>query len=118
MGNRILIVEDERDIVEMLKLRLEENGYEITVAYDGRIALEKARSERPDLILLDYTLPKVKGDEVCRQLKSEDECKNIQIILLSAYREEQISEEKIADAFIGKPYLAEDLLKKIKELIP
>lgn len=117
MASKILIVEDERDIAEMLKLRLEEHGYDIALAHDGLTALELAQSYQPALMLLDYTLPKLKGDEVCRKIKNDEKTKSIRVVLLSAYREDQISDDKIADAFLGKPYDPEQLLKTIQSLL-
>ncbi|MCM8775524.1 MAG: response regulator [Candidatus Omnitrophica bacterium] len=117
MAKKILIAEDEKQIVEFLSLRLEESGYEFICAYTGPEALEKARSEKPNLILLDYTLPKMKGTEVCRQIKSDPSLCHIRVILLSAYREDQISGRDLADAYIGKPYDPDELLNKIKELL-
>ena len=66
MANKILVVDDEPNIVKLLQSRLENNGYSVIVAYDGQEALEKARKEKPDLILLDLMLPKIDGYKVCR----------------------------------------------------
>ena len=115
MRKKILIADDEKAIAEMLGVRLEENGYEVLTAYDGLETLAKARSEQPDLILVDYTLSKLKGNEVSRRLKSDEACRHIPIILMSAYREEQIGDTSMADDFVGKPYEAEELLGKIKK---
>jgi len=118
--NRILIVDDEEQLVEMVKLRLEANGYEVIAAYDGQEALDKARNERPDLIILDLMLPKIDGYKVCRMLKFDEKYKSIPIILFTARAQE--SDEKMgfevgADAYITKPFEPQVLLAKIKELI-
>lgn len=117
MAKKILIAEDERDIAQMLALRLEEHGYDTIIVYNGLDALAKARSEKPDLILLDFTLPKLQGNAICRELKSDPQYAHIPIILLSAYRKDQIDEVQRADFYMGKPYEAEDLLQKVDELI-
>ena len=117
MAKKILIAEDERDIAQMLGLRLEDHGFEVCYAYSGTEALEKAKSEKPDLILLDYTLPKIKGDAVCDELKSNAQYKHIRIILLSGYRKDQILGGQEADLYMGKPYEAHDLLRNIDELL-
>ncbi|MBI3307395.1 MAG: response regulator [Candidatus Omnitrophica bacterium] len=117
MPKKILIAEDERDIAQMLALRLEEAGYDVLIASSGPEAIALTKSGKPDLILLDFTLPKMNGDVVCRELKSDSNCARIPIILLSAYRQDQIDEHHEADAYLGKPYEAEELLEKIGELL-
>lgn len=120
MPKRILVVDDEPQLVEVVKMRLEANGYQIITAYDGQEALEKARKERPDLIILDLMLPKVDGYKVCRMLKFDEKYKNIPVILFSARAQD--SDQKLglevgADAYIIKPFEPVALLAKIKELI-
>jgi DNA-binding response OmpR family regulator len=117
---RILLVDDEVQLVEMVKLRLEANDYDVITAYDGQEALDKARGEKPDLIILDLMLPKVDGYKVCRMLKFDEKYKSIPIILFTARAQE--SDEKMgfevgADAYIIKPFEPQILLGKIKELI-
>jgi len=120
MAKRILVVDDEVQLVEMVKIRLEANGYEILSAYDGQEALDKARKEKPDLIVLDLMLPKLDGYKVCRMIKFDDRYKNIPIILFSARAQESDKEMGIqvgADAYITKPFEPQVLLSKIKELL-
>jgi len=120
MAKRILVVDDEVQLVEMVKIRLEANGYEILSAYDGQEALDKARKEKPDLIVLDLMLPKLDGYKVCRMIKFDDRYKNIPIILFSARAQESDKEMGIqvgADAYITKPFEPKVLLSKIKELL-
>jgi len=69
---KILIVDDERDLVETLTFRLEANDYQVIAAYDGQEGLDKARKEKPDLIILDLMLPKIDGYKVCRMLKFDE----------------------------------------------
>ncbi len=117
---RILLVDDEPNIVKIISRRLMAEGFEVSVAMDGIIALEKARAEKPNLILLDVMLPKLSGYDVCRQLKQDMRYKNIPIIMLTALAHESDEEfglEVGADAYIRKPFKAQQLLQKIEELI-
>lgn len=120
MAKRILIVDDEPDLVETLKFRLEGQGYEIAIAYDGQDGLNKARSVRPDLILLDLMLPKLDGYKVAKMLKFDAKYKSIPIIMLTARvqeADEKLGYECGADAYITKPFDAKMLLEKIAVLL-
>ena len=117
---RILVVDDEVQLVEMVKIRLEANDYEIITAYDGQEALEKARNEKPDLIILDLRLPKLDGYTVCRMLKFDEKYKSIPILMFTARVQEsdkKMGQEVGADAYITKPFDPQILLSKIKEFI-
>ena len=114
---RILIVDDEKDIVESVQFKLEFEGFECLVAYDGEEALLKARRENPDLILLDIMLPKMNGYQVCRFLKSEEQHKHIPIIMLTAKAQESDKfwgMETGADDYVTKPFELEKLIQKIQ----
>ena len=117
---RILIVDDEKDLVDILKARLEIEGYEILAAYDGQEGLEKAQEEKPDLILLDVMMPKMNGYQVCRLLKYDEEFQNIPVIIITARGQEQdkmTGDEVGADEYITKPFENGVLFAKIKELL-
>jgi DNA-binding response OmpR family regulator len=117
---KLLIVEDEKDLVEMVKFRLEASGYEATTAYDGQEGLDKAHKEKPDLIILDIMLPKLDGYKVCRLLKFDEKYKNIPIIMFTARAQEsdkKTGEDVGADAYITKPFDSQVLLSKIEELL-
>jgi len=117
---RILIVEDQAIISNMLKMRLEANNYEVITASDGQEGLEKAHKENPNLIILDIMLPKMNGYKVCQLLKADPKYKTIPIIISSGRTPQEIrkvGKEVGADAFISKPFEAEELLTKIKELL-
>lgn len=119
-AKRILLVDDETQLVEMVKIRLEASDYEVLCAYDGQEALDKARKEKPDLIILDLMLPKIDGYKVCRMLKFDEKYKNIPIILFSARAQEtdvKLGKEVGAEAYITKPFDPPSLLEKIKELL-
>ena len=116
----ILIVDDEKDLVSMVKLRLEAAGYDTIEAYDGQEALTKAQNEKPDLIILDLMLPIMDGYKVCRMLKFDSRYKSIPIILFTARvqdSDKDLGKEVGADAYLTKPFEAEVLLSKVKELL-
>ncbi len=120
MAKKILVVDDEQDIRKVLTMRLKINGLTVITAGDGQEGLEKARSEQPDLILLDLMLPKIDGYEACRLLKFDDRYKHIPIIILSALHEQldrQKAVEHGADSFFVKPFDFDLLLFKIKSLL-
>ena len=120
MAKRILVVEDERELVKAIQIRLEQAGYEVMAAYDGQEGLEKAQKEKPDLIILDLMLPKMDGYKVCGMLKHDGRYVKIPIIMLTARAQdtdEKLGYECGADAFIIKPFKHEAVLAKIKELL-
>ena len=111
---KILVVDDEHNIVDILKVNLEREGYTVVEAYDGLTAIEKAQSEKPDLILLDCMLPKVDGFEVCRKLRHQT---NIPILMLTAKSEEidkVLGLELGADDYITKPFSVREVLARVK----
>jgi CheY-like chemotaxis protein len=117
---RILIIEDQAAIMNMLKMRLEANHYEVITAGDGQEGLEKAHRENPSLIILDVMLPKVNGYKVCQLLKADPKHGAIPIIISSGRTPREIrrvSKEVGADAYLPKPFEAEALLAKMKELL-
>ena len=117
---RILIVDDEEDIVNVLRFRLEANNYAVLSASEGQEGLNKARTEKPDLVILDLMLPKLDGYKVCRMLKFDESYKNIPIIMFTARvqkKDEELGMKMGADAYIAKPFEPEVLLGKIKELL-
>jgi DNA-binding response OmpR family regulator len=120
MGRKILIVDDEPQLVEMVKMRLESAGYEVSCAYDGQDGLDKARKWKPDLIILDLMLPKMDGYKVCGLLKNDSRYSKIPIIIFTARAEEAdeaLGMEAGAQAYIKKPFDQKTLLAKIAELI-
>lgn len=117
---RILLIEDEEDMVYAVTLQLEANNYEVLTAYDGQEGLEKAKKEKPDLIVLDLMLPKMDGYKVCGLLKADTRYNKIPIIMFTARAQESDKEtgkEVGANAYITKPFEQEVLLDKIKELL-
>lgn len=117
---RILVIEDEPDLVSMVKARLEANGYEVLAAFDGVEGLKKAQEEHPNLILLDIMLPKLDGYQVCRKLKEDSRTQQIPILLFTARKsdaEEQRGLECGAAGTIYKPYTPKELLEKIQSTL-
>src|SRR5512144_1480495 len=104
---RVLVVDDEPDLIHILEFGLKAAGYQVDIAVDGQEGLKKARDTRPDIILLDLMLPKLDGYKVCRLLKFDDRFKHIPIIILSARTQEgdqALALETGANRFITKPY--------------
>ncbi len=117
---KILLVEDDLDIIQILSMRLEINGFDVITATDGELGLEKAKEQKPDLILLDLMLPKINGYEVCQMLKFDDDHKDIPIVITSSLHMESERTRAIeagADAYFLKPVDLELLLVKMKSLM-
>ena len=121
MGRKkILVVDDETDLIMMVQIRLEANGYEVISANDGKEGLDKVKNESPDLVLLDVMMPNMSGYQVCTILKQDARYKRIPIILITGKGQddfEKVGKRMGADAFITKPFDPPVLLAKIKELI-
>ena len=120
MAHKILIVEDEDELLDFLKMRLEANNYEVIAAADGKEGFEKARQEKPDLILLDLMLPKVDGYWVCNLLKHDKRHEHIPIIIITAKSGEEnvkLARECGANAYMVKPFEIQELLAKIADLL-
>jgi two-component system alkaline phosphatase synthesis response regulator PhoP len=118
---KILIVDDEPDILKMTEFRIRKAGFDTITAVNGEEGLEKAEKERPDLILLDYRLPKMNGLDVFKILQSSDELREIPVIFLTASRGNEdiknMLEESGAGNIMIKPYDPVDLIKKISEAL-
>ncbi len=117
---RILIIEDQAVIVNILRMRLEANHYEVISASDGQEGLERARHDNPDLIILDIMLPKLNGYKVCQSLKADPKYKTIPVIIASGRTPQEVrkvSKEVGADAYIHKPFEGEVLLSKMRGLL-
>lgn len=120
VSEKILIVDDEADLVETLTFRLEAAGYKAISAHDGLEGLNVARAEKPDLIILDVMMPKMDGYQVCRLLKFDQNMKNIPIIMLTARGQEQDKQtggQVGADVYMTKPFDSKILISKVEELL-
>jgi DNA-binding response OmpR family regulator len=117
---KILMVEDEKNIILGVKTCLEIANYRVVVVEDGEKAIEVALKEKPDLILLDLMLPKIDGFEVCRKLKAMEETKKIPVVVLTAKTGDEDKEkarEAGADAYMTKPFRPEELWQEIKRFV-
>jgi len=117
---RVLIVDDEPNIVVSLEFLLRQQGYEVIVARDGEEALAAAAERRPDLVVLDVMLPGIDGFEVCRRLRERTDLAGLKIVLLTA-RGRDVERvrglEEGADDYITKPFSTRDLMKRVAELL-
>jgi PleD family two-component response regulator len=115
---KILIIDDDILIINMISTILRSRGYEVFTAFNGEDGLAKAKSEHPDLILLDIIMPKINGYEVCTKLKSEIITKNIVVIMITGNwdRESVLNSRKVgADDYINKPFAISTLLDKLSQ---
>lgn len=132
---RILVVDDNRSIVKALELILKREGYEVSTAFDGLEALQKAFDDQPDLVLLDIEMPFMNGYEVCRKLRAARNLKNLRIIMLTVkgwvspigpqLTRKRVLEERLreqtegfeagADEFLSKPIMAKEVVEYVKK---
>ncbi len=117
---KIMIVDDERDAILPVRISLEADNYIVIEAYDGNEAVEKARSEIPDMILLDMMMPKMKGDEVCNRLKKDPRTRLIPIIMVTGVDKVSNKIESLdrgADDYITKPFDLNELKARIRTVL-
>ena len=120
MMAKILIAEDERDIRELVNFSLQFGGFTVVQAVNGAEAVEQARKELPDLILMDVRMPKMTGYEACRQMKSMPELRDIPVVFLSAKGQEseiQTGLESGAEEYILKPFAPDELVKQVQAVL-
>lgn len=116
----ILVIEDERDLLDLVAFNLEREGYRVLTALDGKDGLETARTRSPDLIILDLMLPGIMGTDICRILKNSDKTANIPIIMLTAKGEEidrVVGFEVGADDYVVKPFSNRELMLRIRAIL-
>ena len=119
-NKKILVIDDEQDLVEVVRFRLKANGYDVIVAYNGKDGLEKARTQNPALIILDLMLPEIDGYKICRMLKFDKKYKHIPIIIFTARAQEddkKMGEQTGADAYVTKPFEPDKLISIINEML-
>jgi two-component system, OmpR family, phosphate regulon response regulator PhoB len=119
MPHKVLIIEDDRSLVEILSYNLQQSGYEVHAAYDGMDGLSQAQTKSPDIVILDIMLPIMDGLEVCRRLRNSPNTADLLILMLTAKAEE--SDELVgfslgADDYVAKPYSVKVLIERIKAL--
>ena len=120
MSKRVLIVDDEPNIVISLEFLMKREGFAVSVARDGEEALERIRAERPDLVILDVMMPKLNGFEVCETVRTDPQLAAVRILMLTAKGREAEMRKGIslgADAYIAKPFSTRDLVARVKSLL-
>ena len=120
MNLRVLIVEDEKALAEILEYNFKKEGYAVDTASDGEIALDKIIFKAPDLVILDWMLPKLSGIELCKKVRSNKKIKNIPIIMLTARGEEEDRLKGLemgADDYVTKPFSVNELLARAKAVL-
>ena len=120
MKLRALIVEDEKSLLELLKFNFVKDGFAIDTATDGETALEKILYKAPDILILDWMLPKLSGIELCRRIRKNKELKNLPIIMLTARGEEEDRLKGLetgADDYITKPFSVNELMARVKAVL-
>lgn len=120
MSKRILIADDEPNIVVSLEFLMKREGFEVQVAVDGEAALQAIAAQQPDLILLDIMLPKKDGFEVCQQIRSNPQWQSLKVVMLTAKgRDTEVSKGLAlgADAYMTKPFSTRDLVAQVRQLL-
>jgi DNA-binding response OmpR family regulator len=120
MSKRVLIADDEPNIVISLEFLLQREGFDVLVAVDGEEALAKARADKPDLVLLDVMMPKMNGFDVCQALRADAELAGMRIVMLTAKgRETEVSKGLGlgADAYVTKPFSTKELVAQVRSLL-
>lgn len=120
MAKKILLADDEPNIVISLEFLLRREGYEVVVAHDGAEALAQIHAERPDMAILDVMMPRRNGFEVCQDLRQDPEFKDLRIMMLTAKgRDTEVSKGLAlgADIYMTKPFSTKDLIAKVRALI-
>ncbi len=120
MDKKVLIADDEQNIVISLEFLMKREGYQVEVANDGEEAVRRIRASRPDLVLLDVMMPKKSGFEVCQEIRSDPEMAGIRILMLTAKgRDTEVAKGLAlgADAYMTKPFSTRELVDKVRSLL-
>jgi DNA-binding response OmpR family regulator len=120
MTSRILIADDEPNILISLEYLMKREGYQVSVARDGQEALELLRSERPALVLLDVMMPKKTGFEVCQELRADEAIRSTKVLMLTAKGRDTDVAKGLgvgADAYMTKPFSTKELVQKVREML-
>lgn len=119
MPTKVLVCDDERNIVRLIQVNLERAGYTVVTAYDGKDGLEKIRAEKPDMVVLDVMMPYMDGFEVLKNLRREPETADLPVIMLTAKAQDKDVFEGYhygADMYLTKPFNPQELLTFVKRL--
>lgn len=120
MAKKILIADDEQNIVISLEFLMKREGYEVSIASDGEEAVQRIRAEVPDLVLLDVMMPKKSGFEVCQEVKSNPDLQSVRILMLTAKgRDTEVAKGLAlgADAYMTKPFSTKELVERVRSLL-
>ncbi|RUQ32130.1 MAG: response regulator [Candidatus Competibacteraceae bacterium] len=120
MVNKILVVDDEPNIVLSLEFLMRQAGFQVRTASDGEAALAAVAAETPDLVLLDVMMPRKNGYEVCQAIRANPDCKGVRIIMLTAKGREVEREKGLAlgaDDYITKPFSTQEVVERVRELL-
>ena len=116
-AGKILVVDDDQNICELLRLYVEKEGFEVVIANDGRVALEVFEAENPDLILLDIMLPELDGWQVCREIRKHSQCPIIMLTAKGEVFDKVLGLELGADDYVVKPFEAKEVVARIKAVL-
>ena len=119
-GNKILVVDDEPNIVRSLAFVFNKEGYQVSIAENGEEAMEMIRGSKPDILILDVMMPHKNGDDVCQEIKSDPGLKDIHVLMLTAKGQKGDREAALArgaDEYISKPFSPIQVLDRVKELL-
>lgn len=118
---RILVVDDEVDVVRMVVRTLEARGHTVEIARDGETALAMVKANPPELVVLDLNLPRIDGVEVCRQIKQDPATRDVQVVMMSAAYVSLVDADlrsgQGADEFVMKPFVRETLIRNVERLL-
>ena len=117
ISKKILVADDDQRITLLMKIKLEEKGYAVMTAQDGEEALEKVRTEKPDLLLLDVNMPKLDGDQVYMTLRAQPETKKLPILMLTGLRTEEEVEAEHDENMFSKPVKFEKLFARMRQIL-
>jgi two-component system, OmpR family, alkaline phosphatase synthesis response regulator PhoP len=121
MARRILIADDEENIVISLEYLLKREGFEVSIAHDGEQAVEMIRAELPDLVLLDVMMPRKSGFEVCQEVRADPSLRSVRILMLTAKgRETEVTKGLAlgADSYVTKPFSTKELVERVRAILP
>jgi len=120
MAKKILIADDEQNIVISLEFLMKREGYEVSIANDGEEAVARIRAELPDLVLLDVMMPKKSGFEVCQEVKADPALQSVRILMLTAKgRDAEVAKGLAlgADAYMTKPFSTKELVERVRSML-